>query len=419
MTEVKTALKDAVTYKNIECLVTNAGLVGTLGRKPTEKNLGLVPKGAVVYSRSKGVLWAGATNAIPKTLRTAKVANCKGLVAYPGLVDSHSHPVFDGNRAQEFAMRMEGATYQDIANAGGGILSSVRKTRKALASKLSALTQERFERAHAFGVRLLEAKSGYGLTKHAELRSLSAIATAAKGFRPLAVRATCLAAHAIPEEHRDDRSEWVQTICRDILPAVERRKLAEYVDVFCDEGYFTPAETREIFSAAQKLGFKLRLHGDELANTAAAELAVEFGALSVDHLLKVSEKGIRALASSETVATLLPGTSLFLKESPAPARKLIDSGATVALATDFNPGSCTTQNLPFVATLAALQLGMTCAEIIAAITYNGARAMGMETQFGALVPGFRGEPIFAEGDHPAAIYHQLARGPLTRPKLQA
>lgn len=411
-------MNSVIVYKNIDCLITNSGLIGSKGLRPNEDSLGIISKGAVVYSFKRGVLWAGKSSSLPKAHKGIKVVDCKGLVAYPGFVDSHTHPAFDGNRAKEFAMRMEGASYREIAAAGGGILSTVTNTRKALTSKLSTLITKRLERAHRFGVRLMEAKSGYGLEKHAEIRSLNAIEAASKKFRNIEVRSTCLAAHAIPVEYRENRDAWMDELCEDILPTIAKRSLADYVDVFCDEGFYTIEESRRIFTVAKELGFKLKMHGDELVNTGSAELAAEMGALSVDHLLKVSDAGIKALANSDTVATLLPGTALFLKEPPAPARKLIDSGACVALASDFNPGSCTTQNLPFIATLAALHLGMTCPEIIAGITYNGARAMGMANKYGALAVGFLGEPVFAEGDHPAAIYYRLAQGPLPNPRLK-
>ena len=337
-------------------------------------------------------------------------------MGYPGFVDSHTHPAFAGNRAKEFSMRMEGATYQEIATAGGGILSTVRATRKATQAQLTELIVKRMKTALSFGVRLMEAKSGYGLTLKDETKSLVAILKAQKSVTQLNVISTCLAAHAVPPEFKGKRDLWVNTICEKILPAVKKNKLAPFVDVFCDEGYFTVTDTRKIFMCAKELGLQLRLHGDELANTGSAELGAEMGALSVDHLLKVSDKGIRALSNSDTIATLLPGTSLFLKEPAAPARKLIDAGVPVALASDFNPGSCTTQNLPFIANLAALHLGMSCAEIIAGLTWNGARALAQESNFGALLPGFRGEPVFCEGDHPAAVYYRLAPGGLVAPK---
>ncbi len=402
-----------LVYRKIDCLVTNGNLLKNCVQ-PQEKELGIIRNAALVFSRSKGVVWVGKDSVLPAIFKKKKQIICKGHVAYPGFVDSHTHPVFDGNRAKEFALRTAGASYQEIAQAGGGILSTVSATRKASVKKLSQLVQTRLETAYDFGVRAMEGKSGYGLEKSAELRSLSALQSAEKSFKKIKVLRTCLAAHAVPPEYKNKKEKWVDVICKSILPGVRKRNLASFVDVFCDEGYFSISDTRKIFTTAKSLGFSLRLHGDELANTEAACLAVEMGAKSVDHLLKVSPAGIRALAQSDTIATLLPGTSLFLKEPPAPARELIDGGAAVALATDFNPGTCTTQNLPFIASLATLQLGMTVPEVIIGITWNGACALGIQDMYGALKVGYRGEPVFCKGDHPSAICYHLASGKLVR-----
>ena len=404
-------------YRNISCLVSNAKLPSTNGLFPKESHLGIIKDGALVYSKKEGVLWLGKDKNLPKAFSTKPYYNCKNFVAYPGFVDSHTHLIFAGNRAKEYAMRMEGKSYAEIAQSGGGILSTVKNTRKASKETLYALGEKRLKEAYNFGVRLLEAKSGYGLSEKSEIKILEVLKDLREKKKNIEVVSTCLAAHAIPSEYKRNRKAWIKKICTSILPKVKKNNLASFVDVFCDEGYFTIEETREIFSCAKKLNFHLKLHGDELKNTGASELAAEMKALSVDHVLKISKKGIRALSASSTVATLLPGTSLFLKENPAPARKLIDAGVAVALATDFNPGSCTTQNLPFIATLASLHLNMNIAEIIAAITWNGARALAREKNYGTLLPGYLGEPSFCEGDHPAALYYRMAPSSLGRPIL--
>ena len=407
-------------YRNISCLVTNLGIAGKRGIRPQEEDLGLISNAALVYDSKKGTLWVGHDKNLPKNFRAKpwKHFNCKSLVAYPGLVDSHTHLAFSGDRSREFILRMQGASYQKIAEAGGGILSSMRATRDISVSAMTEKIAARLQVAHGFGVRLLEAKSGYGLTPESEIKSLEALQNAQKKMPLVQVQGTCLSAHAIPPEFKTDPDKYVSLICEKILPAVKKKRLAQYVDVFCDNGYFSIEQTKKIFSTARTLGLELRLHGEELAHTGAAELAVEFGARSVDHLLRVSDMGIKALAQSPTtVATLLPGTAFYLKEAPAPARKLIDAGACVALATDFNPGTCPTQNLPFIGTLAAIQLGMSSAEIIAGITWNAAKSMMGENSFGALLPGFMGEPIFCEGDHPAALFYQMAQPALPEPHL--
>jgi imidazolonepropionase len=291
----------------------------------------------------------------------------------------------------------------------------VNATRAKSKQDLVDLVTARFKRAHAFGIRLQEAKSGYGLSFKDEIKSLETIHLAAKRIKGFQVLATCLAAHSVPKEWAHDRDGWINEICGRILPAVKKKSLADFVDVFCDKGFFSNEEAEKIFLAAKALGFKIRMHGDELADTGGAELAARLGALSVDHLLCVSTKSIAALAKSSTVGILLPGTSLFLREPPAPARKLIDSGVAVALATDFNPGTCPTQNLPLIASLGALQLGMTTAEIVASITWNAARSLGKANSFGALLAGFQAEPVFSNGDDPAAIYYELAPAQLPLP----
>ena len=404
-----------IVYRRIDCLVTNAGVLAKGGVRPLEDDLGLIRKAALAYSPAKGVVWVGPDRSLPKTFRRWKSVDASGLTAYPGLVDAHTHPVFAGDRSLEFELRMRGATYQEIAAAGGGIATSVRSTRAATSPALGRSLVERLERAKAFGVRLLEAKSGYGLDFATELRSLEVIRGAQKKVSGIEVVATCLAAHAIPPERKNDRALYLREIEEKILPLVAKKKLADYVDVFCDQGYFSVEETMRLVARAHQLGLKTRLHGEELAHTGIAARGAEAGVHSVDHLLKVDEKGIAALARSGTVAVLLPGTSFYLREKPAPARELIDKGVVVAVATDFNPGTCPTQNLPFIGSLAAITLGMTTAEIIAALTWNGARSLRKEKEYGALLPGFRGAPAFAKGDHPSALFYNLAPAALPDP----
>lgn len=396
-------------YRKIGALVTNRGVPAKRGRKIEREDLGIIENAALVFSPRKGVLWVGPDKSLPKEFRREKKQkDASGFVALPGLVDCHTHPAFGGDRAHEFSLRMAGSTYLEIAAAGGGILSTVTATRKLSEKALEVILVERFRTAKNFGVRLLEAKSGYGLTKKDEIKSLRAIASAAKKVPGLEVVRTCLAAHAVPPEFKGRSGDWVESICREILPTVAKEKLADFVDVFCDKGYFTIEETKKILRHAQDLGIATRIHGDELADTGASQMAVELGARSVDHCLKVSPAGIRALAQSETVAVLLPGTALYLREPPAPARDLIDAGAIVALASDFNPGTCPTQNLPLIASLGAIQLRMTVPEIVAALTWNAALSLGKEKDYGCLEVGFLGEPTFVEGADPAALCYRLA-----------
>ncbi len=402
-----------IVYRKLSCAVTNEGVIAKCGVRPTESDLGLISNAALVTTSSGKILWVGKDSALPKSFRGKqwKTRDGRGFVAYPGLVDSHTHPVFAGDRSLEFELRMRGATYQEIADAGGGIVTSVAATRAATKSELLQKLEERLKTSYAFGVRLQEAKSGYGLSTKSELQSLTVIQQAKSKVKLIP---TCMAAHAIPREKKENRGEYIDEVFQ-ILALVAKKKLAKYVDVFCDRGYFSLEETLAFLEAGKNLGLAARVHGEELGLTGVARAAAEFGAHSVDHLLKVDDAGIRALASSGTVATLLPGTGFYLKEPPAPARKLIDAGAVVALATDFNPGSCPTQNLPFIGSLGAIVLGMTTAEIIASLTWNAARSLREEKQFGALLPGYLGAPAFCEGDHPSALFYRLAPAALPSP----
>jgi len=407
-----------VVYRKISCLVTNHGVAAKGGVRPLEEDLGLILEGAIAYSSKEGILWVGPDKKLPKPfkLKSWKHVSCKGLTAYPGLVDAHTHPVFAGDRSREFELRMRGATYREISAAGGGILTSVKATRAASAPTLSRLLEQRVKEAHGFGVRLMEAKSGYGLDFESELRSLSVIQKVNRGAKlGVELVPTCMAAHAVPPEMKERRGDFLHLIKKIILPEVAKKKLAEYVDVFCDEGFFSVEESLDILRAAHSLKLSTRVHGEELGRTGIAKLAAELGAHSVDHLLKIDDEGIRALAANGTVAVLLPGTALYLREPPAPARRLIDQGAIVALASDFNPGTSPTQNLPFIGTLSAISLGMTTAEIIAGLTWNAARSLRKESRYGTLLPGMRSPPVFAEGDHPSALFYRMAPAALPDP----
>ncbi len=311
-----------------------------------------------------------------------EVINCRGLVALPGFVDSHTHAVFMGERSMEFGLRAEGKSYQQIAQAGGGIRSSVEQVRGATAQQIADYSRKYILSALKLGTTTLEVKSGYGLTPESELALLQAAAQLGRET-PMEIHTTFLGAHAVPIGVA--QTEYVQQVIHDQLPKVVKQNAAEFCDVFCDEGYFTNEETRQILLAAEKSGLKLRMHADELADTGGASLAVELRAYSADHLLKVSDAGIQALAASDrTIATLLPTTALSLRAPYAPARRLIDAGAAVAIATDCNPGSSMTENMQFVMTLAVIGMQMSVQEALTAATLNGAAALGLERTHGTL-----------------------------------
>lgn len=366
-------------------ILTGRGIREKDGRRIVEDDLGRIHDGAIVHDGKK-ILWVGETRKLPKQFRKVRRLDLKKKQAViPGLIDCHTHLIFAGDRSDEFARRCAGATYEEIATSGGGIVASVSATRKASHAQLLGLAVERVKKAKSFGVRTLELKSGYGLDFKTELKILEVARALRKKFPEMTFSTTFLGAHAFPSGV--SRNEYLLELEEKMLPEVAKRKLADSCDVFVDEGYFTLSEARSLLKKAQSLRMQVRIHADELGNTESASLAAELGCLSADHLLKVSERGVNALAQSQTVAVLLPGTAFYLKAQHAPARKLLDSGVRVALATDFNPGTCMTLNLPSIMTIAALYLGMSRAEIFSAVTYNAARALALQSRKGSLLEG--------------------------------
>jgi len=325
--------------------------------------------------------------------------DCGGRLVTPGLVDCHTHLIYGGSRADEYEIRLAGAAYMEIFEAGGGIHATVRDTRAASEDELVASARGRVEVLLSHGTTTAEVKSGYGLTTQEELKMLRAAARLAEEL-PLAVVPTFLGAHAIPPDYADRRGDFVALLTGEMIPAVAGAGLAEYADVFCDRGAFDLGETRAVLAAARDAGLKLRLHADEFEALGGTELAVELGAASVDHLAVVTDAGIKALASSDTVAVLLPGTTIFLGSSRfAPARPLIDAGALVAVASDHNPGSCHVASLRAILTPAATYLKMKPAEMLHAVTVNAAYSLGRADRIGSLEPGKAADvAIFDVGD---------------------
>lgn len=321
----------------------------------------------------------------------AERVDCRGGVLTPGLVDSHTHAIFGRARYEEQELRGAGVGYMEIARAGGGIHASVRDVRASSEDELAVLARGRLARMAAYGATTVEVKSGYGLTVEDELKQLRVIRRIA-GDLPLRLVPTWLGAHEIPAESRatpSARASYVKMLVEEMLPRVAQEQLALFADVFCEPGVFTIAETRYVLEAARHAGLALKLHADELEPSGAAELAAALQATSADHLAAISRTGVDALASSGTVAALLPGTMLFLgRGRQAPARALIEAGAAVALATDFNPGTSPTVNLPLIMTLGVSQLHMTAAETVVAATVNGAAALGLAHSIGQVSPGY-------------------------------
>jgi len=323
--------------------------------------------------------------------RVAREIDCGGRVLTPGLVDSHTHAIFGRARYEEQEYRAAGMDYMEIARRGGGIHSSVRDLRARTEMELEALGAQRLRNLASYGVTTVEVKSGYGLSLEDELKTLQVIRRLADRL-PMRIVPTFLGAHEIPLEFRGSsakRREYIDIVVNEMLPAVQRDKLARFADVFCETGVYTVMESREILTAARSRGLQLKLHADELTSCGGAELAAEIGATSADHLAAVSADGIRSLAGSGTVATLLPGTMSFLgKMKQAPARALIDAGVPVALATDFNPGTSPTPNFPLVMSFGLSQLRMSAHEVFIAATVNGAAALSEGERVGQIAPGF-------------------------------
>jgi len=343
---------------------------------------------AVDGDRIAGV---GSLAELRTRFKAAREIDCRRGVLTPGLVDSHTHGIFGRPRYDEQELRAAGADYMEIARRGGGIHASVRDLRARDEEALFALAKPRLERLASFGTTTVEVKSGYGLTLEDELKTLRVIARLQRELS-LRIVPTFLGAHEIPLEYRESdarRREYVDLVIHEMIPAVTAARLARFADVFCETGVYTVDESRAILTAARDAGLLLKLHADELTSSGGAELAASLGAVSADHLAAISDAGITALSKAPTVATLLPGTMLFLgKTKHAPARRLIEAGVPIALATDFNPGTSPTPNLPLVLTLGVSQLRLSVAEVVLAATVNGAAAVGLADSVGQIADGF-------------------------------
>ncbi len=358
---------------------------------------------AAVRCEDERITWVGSTQDLPRS-PSETLIDCHGRVCLPGLIDSHTHTVFAGSRENEFELKIKGSSYAEIAEKGGGIVNTMRATRAASQDELLQIAIRRARQALAFGITTLEIKSGYGLSLDDELKMLRVIREIPSHVAIDTV-ATFLGAHTVPPEHQAHREDYVTLVCRDMIPRVADEKLAAFCDVFCETNVFTPAETRKIFAAAQQHGLKLKLHADQLSNTGGAELCADLHAVSADHLENISGRGIDALAKAGVVAGLLPGCSFYLNMKYPPARQLIQAGISVALATDFNPGSCPTQNLPLIMSIACTQMKMTPAEVVQAVTQNAAKSVARD-DIGNIAPGMQADLAFFDAPSYAYIpYH--------------
>ena len=395
-------------------VVRNIGVLLTMSQGPDLRRgsdmseLSEVRDGAVA-ARAGRVLAVGREADVMARIsegRETTVLDARRRLVTPGLVDAHTHAVFAATREDEFAMRVAGASYEEIAEAGGGIRSSVRRLRQTDGSKLIERGRVTLDRMLEHGTTTVEVKSGYGLSLESELKMLRAI-TVLSREHPMDVVPTFLGAHEFPDEWREDRDGYVDHVVDEMLPSVAEEGLADFCDVFCEQGVFTVEQSRRILLAAGTHGMRAKLHADELHPFGGAELAAELGAVSADHLVCASDEGIRAMAEAGVVAVLLPGTTLSLgKRDFAPARKMIESGVPVALATDCNPGSSMTESMQIVIALASMMMSMSPEEALTAATVNAAAASGMSGEVGSLAPGRQCDLVVWDVDSYRAIpYH--------------
>lgn len=384
-------------------LLRNIGKIAT----PTETG-GVyeikVIENAVIAAEDGNIIYIGREDRLPP-INFKSVYDCKGCLATPGLVDSHTHPVFAATREGEFHQRNAGISYAEIAAQGGGIRASVRELRRASIEYLAGLLRDRFDGFLALGTTTIEAKSGYGLSFDDEIKSLQALKELPD--HPLEVIRTFLGAHEIPDEYRRQRESYIHLLINEMIPAVAQKGLAEFCDIFVEKNVYTIEEARRILAVAKEAGLGIRMHVDQLTSGGGAELAAEMEAVSAEHLDYISDQGIEAMVERGVIFNLLPGAVFFLGHTKyPPARKIIDKGGIIALSTDFNPGSSMTRSLPLMMTLACVYMGMTADEVLAAVTLNAARSLNREKIIGSVEVGKRADVVLWEAPgHEYIPYH--------------
>ena len=393
----------------IETIWLNARLA-TLA--PQTSGLGVVEKGAVV-SRGGRIAFAGPQDELPGASRAnARIVDCDGRWITPGLIDCHTHLVYGGDRAEEFELRLAGASYEEIARAGGGILSTVRATRAASEEDLVASSLKRLDALIAEGVTTIEVKSGYGLDTAAERKSLRAARRLGER-RPVSIRATLLAAHALPPEFAEKHAAYLNIVVGETIPALAKENLVDAVDAFCERIAFTRSEVARVFDAATRLGLPVKLHADQLSNGGGAALAAEFNALSADHLEYADEAGVKAMARAGVVAVLLPGAFYTLRERQAPPVALLRRHRVpIAIATDSNPGTSPLTSILLALNMAATLFGLTVEECIRGVTGHAAAALGLGAETGTLEPGKWADLAIWEVERPAELVYRMGFNPL-------
>ena len=377
--------------RNAEQVVTCSGFQAKKGAEMSD--LGLISHGSVLVEN--GIITAiGNADELSKQLKGSDYTeiDATGKALLPGFVDSHTHLVFGGYREEEFSWRLKGDSYMSIMERGGGIANSVKATRSAKIEQLYQTAYDRMDELFAMGVTTAEGKSGYGLDLETELRQLE-VMEELNTEHPMDLVRTFLGAHAIPTNYAGRPNDYIDFVIHSVLPRVKEAKLAEFCDVFCEKGVFSIAQSAHLLQAAKAMGFGLKLHADEIVTLGGAELAVRLGAVSADHLLHVSDEGIQQLAASSVIATLLPLTAFSLNEPYAPGRRMIDAGCAVALASDYNPGSCFSGSIPLLFALACIQMKFTPEEAVTALTINGAAAIGKADSIGSIDVGKKADLV--------------------------
>jgi len=387
--------KGNILIKNASEVVTCSGFKAKAGKEMSD--LKIIPDGAVVIEG--GIIKAvGKSDKILeyfKDISNYQVIDASDKSVLPGFVDSHTHFVFGGYRAEEFCWRLSGISYMDIMQRGGGIIHTVKATRAASKKELYNSGMKRLDSMLSLGVTTVEGKSGYGLDCETEIKQLEVMDKLNRAH-PIDVVKTFLGAHAVPEEYKGEEEKFIDYIIKEVLSVVAEKKLAEFCDVFCEKNVFSVEQSKRLLLKAKEMGLGLKLHADEIVQLGGAELAAELGAVSADHLLQASERGIKEMARASVVATLLPGTAFSLKEPYPKARYMIDKQCAVALATDMNPGSCFTESIPLVFALATIYMNMTVEEAVSALTINGAAALNRVETIGSIDIEKRGDIVILE-----------------------
>jgi len=370
-------------------VLRNIGQLATCPANAAQQDAGLIDNAALVFDANR-IIWVGCERQLPESFNTDESIDCGQRLVLPGMIDCHTHLCFGGWRGDEFEMRLQGRSYQDIAAAGGGIRSTVAATRADPAEKLLEKALHALAGMLDLGITTVECKSGYGLEKATEIKQLH-VYRELNELQPIDLVPTFLGAHMVPDEYQQNREDYIRLLCEVLIPEISEQRLAFFCDVFVEKGAFSVTEARTILAAAKRAGLGLKIHADQLSNGGGAQLAATLGAVSAEHLEYADADGIRALAEAGTVAVSLPLASLYLRERYLPAREMLDAGVRVAIATDFNPGSAPSYHLPLAMTLACLNQQMTPQEVIMGATTVAARAISAERRIGSLLPGYEAD----------------------------